>query len=105
METYIITMSLSGGGMEDFDFSNPDSADEMARKALEAVGGNLLHAWATLGRFDVFAVVEVPNATAVRAFVACLPGHIKTETQRAFPGSIAGSDYLECVKKVQAAMG
>ena len=105
METYIIYFNVTGSGMRDFDFDNPDFGEKAAQKALEAVGGKFLHAWATLGRHDLIAVVEVPNATAVRAFVACLPPTMKTETARAFPGQIAASDFLDNVKKILKAAG
>jgi uncharacterized protein with GYD domain len=105
METYIIIGNFRGGGdMANMDFDNPDGAEDMAKKAIEAVGGRWLHSWATLGRFDLFVVVEVPNAAAVRAFVACLPEGISTETIRAFPGENRDSEFLENAKKILSVM-
>ena len=104
METYICLISVSGTGMREFNFDDPDIADRTAKKGLEAVGGRLLNVWTTLGRFDVIAVVEVPDAAAVRAFVACLPANMKTETLRAFSGQVAQTDFLANAKKVLKAM-
>ncbi|MBN2554283.1 MAG: hypothetical protein JXB06_16005 [Spirochaetales bacterium] len=71
---------------------------------LEAVGGRLLHTWSTLGRFDMVAVVEVPDATALRAFVSGFPAEASSESLRAFPGIGAASDpkLLALLKKVTA---
>ena len=102
METYIITGIWSDSDMTDFDFDNPGAADDFAEKALAAVGGKMLHSWPTLGRFDFFAVVEVPDANAVRAFVACLPKNIRTETLRAFANQ--DSAFFDNAKKIMAAM-
>ena len=103
MEPYIIVGTYpAGSNMADFDFDNPDTALEKADKALEAAGGKVLHGWNTLGRFDFFVVVEVPNAAAVRAWVACLP--VTTETMRAFSDSDDDSEFRENAKKVLAVM-
>ena len=106
METYIIIGTHQGLGgekaMADYLDSPSESEDDKFEKSLEALGGKLLHGWTTLGRFDFFAVVEVPNADTVRACVACLSS--TTETLRAFPDSPADeSTFRENAKKVMAA--
>lgn len=103
METYIIAGTNSGGtNMADFDFDRMRDEIDKADKALEAAGGKVLHAWNTLGRFDFIVVVEVPNAAAVRAWVACIG--VKTETMRAFSGPGDDSEFRENAEKILAAM-
>ena len=105
METYIIIGNFKGVNMADVDPDNPGATTEMTKKALEVVGGKMLHLWMTLGRFDFFLVVEVPNSAAVRALVSCLPETIKTETIPAF--STQGDDdseFSENAKKIMALM-
>jgi uncharacterized protein with GYD domain len=103
METYIVAGTYSAGSnMANFDFDNPNAAIEKADKALEAVGGKVLHGWTTLGRFDFIVVVEVPSAEAVRAWVACLG--VATETMQAFSDTDDNSGLFENVKKVLAVM-
>jgi uncharacterized protein with GYD domain len=104
METYIITGTYSSEGesIEDFDFDTVTPGSEWTEKALEAVGGKLLHHWSTLGRFDFLVVIEVPNTDAVRAFVTCLGA--KTETMRAFDNEADISGFVNYAKKVQATM-
>ena len=91
METYIILSKWSASA-ENIDLDNPPNVDEEITKMLEAVGGKLLHTWSTLGRFDLVVVVEVPDSTALRAFVSALPTQVSTESLRAFPGIGAASD-------------
>ena len=91
METYIILSKWSGSA-ENIELDNPPNVDEELTKMLETVKGKLLYTWSTLGRFDMVIVVEVPDPTALRAFVAALPAEISTESLRAFPGIGAASD-------------
>ena len=104
METYIIIGNFMGASIADVDPDNPVDSTEMTKKALEAVGGKMLHLWMTLGRFDFFLVVEVPNAAAIRAFVSTTPGTIKTETIRAFSDLGDNLEFVENAKKIMALM-
>ena len=106
METYIIVgTSPAGSSLADFDLDsfNLKEENEKVDKALEAVGGKMLHGWYTFGRFDFIVVVEVPNTTALRAFVACLKA--KTETFRAFSDVDDTSEFIEAAKKVVSVLG
>ena len=76
------------------DFDNPEKPQEELMKMLDAVGGKLVHLWATLGRWDFIVVVDVPNVTAVRALVSGMPEEIQTETLRAFDGVTVNNDEL-----------
>lgn len=103
METYIIAGTNSSGTVTaDFDFDIMREEIEKADKALEAAGGKVLHAWNTLGRFDFVVVVEVPNAAAVRAWVACIG--VTTETMRAFSGPNDDSEFRENTEKILTVM-
>ena len=91
METYIVLCTWSGNA-ESIDLDNPPDSIEELRKMVRAVDGKLLHAWTTLGRFDVVFVVEVPSPTALRALVSAAPVEMSTESLRAFPGMGVKSD-------------
>jgi uncharacterized protein with GYD domain len=101
METYIVLANMTGGA-RGIDLDNPPNPEKELTEMLEAVGGKLLHTWATLGQFDSVIVVEVPNATALRAVVAAVPTEVSTESLRAFPGIGAAADqeFHTLLKKV-----
>jgi uncharacterized protein with GYD domain len=101
METYVVLMNYTGSA-QDVDFDNPNNSDKVLSEMLEAVGGKLLHVWTTLGRFDVVAVAEVPDARAIRAVVAAAPKEVTSETLRAFSGmsGASDSDFESKLKKV-----
>jgi uncharacterized protein with GYD domain len=82
------------------DLDNPGRSIERSKQMLDKVGGRLVNSWATLGRFDFIMVVEVPDATAVRALVATVPAYIQTETARAFDGMAVDKDFVSLMKKI-----
>ena len=110
METYIIIGTHSGthspNEIEDFDFDKMKPGDERMEKILSTVGGKWLHGWSTLGRFDFLAVVEVPNADAIRAVAVWIHSKsgAKTETIRAFDDNDDVSEFVKYAKKLQATM-
>jgi uncharacterized protein with GYD domain len=91
METYIILTTWSGSA-QSVELDNPPDVNAELTKMLKVVGGKLLHTWSTLGRFDMVMVVEVPGATALRAFVSAMPAEVSSESLRAFSGIGAASD-------------
>ena len=91
MEIYVILSNWSGSA-QSIELDNPPNVEEELAGMLKSVGGKLLHVWSTLGRFDSVIVVEVPDPTALRAFVSALPAELSTESLRAFPGIGAASD-------------
>jgi uncharacterized protein with GYD domain len=101
METYIVLVKVVGSAFA-MDFENPPDPEKELAGQLETVGGRLLHTWATLGQFDAVAVVEVPDAKAMRAVAAATPKEVSTETLRAFPGMAEAADsrYFALLKKV-----
>jgi uncharacterized protein with GYD domain len=62
-----------------------------ARAAQEAAAkqGGKLDVWWTMGRYDIVAVLEMPNAEAALAFLVSLgaQGNIRTETLQAWSAS------------------
>ena len=105
METYIILVNVSGAPMADFDPEHSLATLENTKKALEEVGGKMLHIWMILGRFDHCLVVEVPNSKAITAFVSMLPGHFNTETLTAFSMEAEDPEIAENAKKIRAIIG
>jgi uncharacterized protein with GYD domain len=91
MEMYVVLSTWSGSA-QNIDLKNPPNVEKELTKMLEIVGGRLLHAWSTLGRFDMVIVVEVPDSTALRAFVSAMPAEVSTESLRAFAGIGAASN-------------
>ena len=100
METYVIIAKFEGSSTAEMEPGEGLAAQERMLAALAAVGGKLVNMWTTLGRFDLLVVVQVPDASAVRAFVAALPGQISTETIRAFGGEADDSAFVDYTKKI-----
>jgi uncharacterized protein with GYD domain len=70
--------------------SNIKNLDEMigeARGVMEKEGAQMKHAWATLGPYDIIAVIEAPDAdTAARVSVRiAAQGNFRAETLAAVP--------------------
>ena len=59
---------------------------EEAERAIEQRGGHLLHAYVTLGRFDVVEIFDAPDdETAYKILIEVAKhGQVTTETLRAF---------------------
>jgi uncharacterized protein with GYD domain len=59
---------------------------QAARHLAETVGGKLLSAYVTTGRYDAVATVEMPDGDAMIKFVTALnsSGNHRTTTVRAF---------------------
>lgn len=46
---------------------NPSDRAEVSRKAVGAMGGKLLHAYGTLGEYDMMFIYEMPDMATVAA--------------------------------------
>jgi uncharacterized protein with GYD domain len=59
---------------------------EAAAKAIESLGGKLLHTYLTMGRYDVVAIMEAPDdeVAAKFAIITGMQGNVSTETMPAF---------------------
>ena len=99
METYVI-LSTFEGSASDIDFDKAEEMQQQYEEMLNAFGVKLVGSWITLGRFDSVAVVEAPNAMAVRGLVAASPAGMQTETLRAFPGTAMDWEFVEMMRKV-----
>ena len=60
---------------------------QAAKTLAEKLGGRLLGAYVTTGRYDIVATVDMPNAEAMVKFVSSImaSGNARTTTVRAFP--------------------
>ncbi len=84
MPTYISLLRLTGQGAKAIKES--PKRRELAAKAIESLGGKLVHTYLTMGRYDFVAIVEAPNdeAAARFALITGSQGNVATETLRAF---------------------
>lgn len=83
MPTYISLMKFTEQGIK--NVKDHPKRREAAAKAIEAMGGKLLHTYLTIGRYDVVAIVEAPDdeVAAKFALVTGMQGNVSTETMRA----------------------
>ena len=58
-----------------------------AKTLAEKLGGRLLSAYVTTGRYDIVATLDMPDAEAMLKFVSSImaSGNARTTTVRAFP--------------------
>ncbi len=84
MPTYIALLRLTSQGAKALKDS-PKRRDAAA-KAIESLGGKLVHTYLTMGRYDFVAIVEAPDdeAAAKFALITGSQGNVSTETLRAF---------------------
>jgi len=84
MPTYIGLMKYTEQGIK--AVKDHPKRREAAAKAIEAMGGKLLHSYLTLGKYDVVVVIEMPDddAAAKLALVTGMQGNVSTQTLRAF---------------------
>ena len=84
MPKYVAMLSFTGEGMSNIKQS-PERV-QLAREAVESVGGTWVGYYVTMGRYDGIAIVDLPSdelaATVVLAIGA--EGNVRTETMRAF---------------------
>jgi uncharacterized protein with GYD domain len=83
MPTYISLMKFTEQGIK--NVKDHPKRREAAAKAIEAMGGKLLHTYLTIGRYDVVAIAEAPDdeVAAKFALVTGMQGNVSTETMRA----------------------
>ena len=84
MPTYISLMRFTEQGVK--AVKDHPKRREAAARGIEAMGGKLLHTYLTMGRYDVVAVLDLPDddAAAKFALVTGRQGNVSTETMRAF---------------------
>ncbi len=83
MPTYISLMKFTEQGIR--NVKDHPKRREAAAKAIEGLGGKLLHTYLTMGRYDVVAIVEAPDddTAAKFAVITGMQGNVSTETMRA----------------------
>ena len=83
MATFILCMSYRGPRPDLTE--DPDERNSEPMRALAAARGKLVGLYRTQGRFDVIAIVEMPDAESVHSFnLAMQDEHFTVETLRAF---------------------
>lgn len=84
MPTYIALMRYTEQGIK--AVKDSPKRREAAAKAIEAMGGKLLHSYLTMGQYDVVSVIELPDdeAAAKMALVTGMLGNVSTDTLLAF---------------------
>ena len=84
MPTYIIQSQWTDQGVRNVK----DSANrlDLGKKKLKELGGEIKAFYLTTGRYDMLAVVEVPNDVVLAAHLLWLgaQGNLRTETVKAF---------------------
>ena len=85
MPFYVRLIKLTDQGVK--DIKNLDKHIATARKILEANGGKLVSAYATLGRYDLVIVVEAPDdkTSAKIASQVASEGILRPESMAAVP--------------------
>ena len=84
MPTYIIQSQWTDQGLRNVK----ESANrlDLGQKNLKELGGEIKAFYLTTGRYDMLAVVEVPNDAVLAAYLLWLgaQGNLRTETVKAF---------------------
>ncbi len=84
MPTYIMLANFTDQGIR--NIKDSPKREEMFRKNSEKVGARVKDVYRTMGRYDVVAVVEAPDAVTMNAVLYSVGslGNVRTETLRAF---------------------
>ena len=84
MKTFVALVNWTQKGIQEVTESS--SRIEKARAAIAAAGGEMKAFFVTLGRFDMVAVIEVPDEMTYAKVMLALGsrGGVRTETMSAF---------------------
>ncbi len=84
MPTYIMLANFTDQGIR--NIKDSPKREEMFRKNSEKVGARVKDVYRTMGRYDVVAIVEAPDAVTMNAVLYSVGslGNVRTETLRAF---------------------
>jgi len=84
MQTYVMLANFTDQGIRNVKEAHKrrDAFHEECAKH----GGRIKDAYFTMGRYDVVAIIEAPNDSAMNTILYCLGsrGNLRTETLRAF---------------------
>ena len=95
MPLYVRLATFTEQGVKNLN-NFPDMLGEV-KQIMETHGVKLLHAWSTLGEYDLVAVIEAPDtktATQVSALIAA-KGNFRAKTLSAIPMS----DFTDAVQQ------
>ena len=85
MATFITLVNITQKGLE--NLKDQPKRLEAFKQLCKSMGAELKGFYMTMGRYDLVAIVEAPNAeTALKANLAtAMKGNVRTETLTAFP--------------------
>lgn len=84
MPTYIMLAHFTDQGIR--NIKDSPKREEAFRKLCEKMGVRVKDVYRTMGRYDVVAIVDAPDAVTMNAILYSLGslGNVRTETLRAF---------------------
>jgi len=84
MPTYIMLARFTEQGIR--NIKDSPKREEVFRTLCKKVGGQVKDVYRTMGRYDVVAIVDAPDAVTMNAILYSLGslGNVRTETLRAF---------------------
>jgi uncharacterized protein with GYD domain len=84
MPTYLVLANWTDQGIR--NVKDTMTRTEQARAATEKVGGRWIGSWWTQGRYDLVAVIEMPDdeAASAMSLATGMGGNVRTETMRAY---------------------
>ncbi len=96
MSTYVLLLNYTDEGLRNIRYL-PQHVIAF-RQAVDAVGGQLLHIFLTMGQYDLIATVQAPSdqVCASMALTLCSLGNMRSTTLKAFPEEELG----EVVRRV-----
>jgi uncharacterized protein with GYD domain len=85
MPTYLMLLRYTQSGIQ--NVKDSPSRLDAARQLARSMGGDIKTMYLTMGRYDIAAVVEAPDATTIAKIALAIGsrGSVSTETLRAFP--------------------
>jgi uncharacterized protein with GYD domain len=84
MPTYVVLLNFTDQGIRNIKES--PKREDAFREMCEKVDARVKDAYRTMGRYDVVAIVDAPNDSAMNTILYSLGsrGNVRTETLRAF---------------------
>jgi uncharacterized protein with GYD domain len=84
MPIYITLLNYTQQGIKNVKES--PARDEAAKKAIQAMGGEIKQLYLTMGQYDSVAIYEAPNDETVATLLLTIgmQGNVTTQTMRAF---------------------
>lgn len=77
---------------------NPQNRIDVVSKAIENLGGKLLHGWMCFGDFDTVVIMEMPDNVSAAAFAAAIAGGGSCKGVKTTP-LLSSDDGIAAAKK------